>query len=165
MSCPKLLSRLSCSLVLLLTGCLPDPARGQAARLLDQLVQAHAALRQAVDVSATCDLVGGVDTRLTGEPSLVDLRPTWPALRAATDDLLAACGQLRLLETPSPDTPAVRQARARWQYGAQHQLTQACTELKSAASSLGLSPPACEQVAHPWEGAGGWGVPNATVRA
>jgi hypothetical protein len=138
-----LLSRRSLFLVLLLAGCLPDPARGQAARLLDQLVQAHAALSARADVSSTCDRIGGVDTRLTGEPSLVDLRPTWPALRAATDDLLAACGQIRLLETPALDTPAVREARARWEQGAHYQLGQACANLQSAATSLGVSPPAC----------------------
>jgi hypothetical protein len=94
-------------------------------------------------VSATCYLIGGVDTRLTGEPGLVDLRPTWPALRAATDDLLAACGQIRLLATPGLDTPAVREARERWQQGAQHELIQACSELQSAAESLGRARPAC----------------------
>jgi hypothetical protein len=136
--------RLSCLCLVLLTGCLPDPARGQAARLLDQLVQAHAGLSAASgDVSPTCDLIGGVDTRLTGEPGLVDLRPTWPALRNATDDLLAACGQLRLLATPALDTAAVRAARQRWQQGAAHELTQACQELQSAATSLGRQPPAC----------------------
>ena len=127
-----------------LAGCLPDPARAQAARLLDELVQAHAALASPPgDVGPTCDLIGGVDTRLTGEPGLVDLRPTWPALRNATDDLLAACGQLRLLATPGLDTAAVREARQRWQQGAQHELTQACAELQSAAASLGRQPPAC----------------------
>ena len=88
-------------------------------------------------MSPTCDLIGGVDTRLTGEPGLVDLRPTWPALRNATDDLLAACGQLRLLATPALDTAAVRDARQRWQQGAQRELTQACSELQAAAQSLG----------------------------
>ena len=131
-------------LLLLAAACLPDPARGQAGRLLDELAQAHTALSAASgDVSPTCDLVGGVDTRLTGEPGLVDLRPTWPALRNATDDLLAACGQLRLLATPGLDTAAVREARQRWQQGAQHALTQACQELQSAAASLNRQPPAC----------------------
>jgi hypothetical protein len=135
---------LSLLAVVLIAGCLPDPARGQAARLLDQLVQAHAALSAASgDVSPTCDLIGGVDTRLTGEPSLVDLRPTWPALRAATDDLLAACGQLRLLTTPSLDTAAARDARQRWQQGAQYELSQACAELQAAAQSLDRPTPAC----------------------
>jgi hypothetical protein len=131
-------------LVLLGSACLPDPARGQAGRLLDELVQAHASLSAASgDVSPTCDLIGGVDTRLTGEPGLVDLRPTWPALRNATADLLAACGQLRLLATPGLDTLAVRQARQRWQQGAAHELTQACQELQSAATSLARQPPPC----------------------
>ena len=135
---------LTTGLALLLAACLPDPARGQAGRLLDQLVQAYAALSAPTgDVGPTCDLIGGVDTRLTGEPSLVDLRPTWPALRNATDDLLAACGQLRLLATPAPDTAAVRDARQRWQQGAEHELSQACVELRSAAGSLGAAPPAC----------------------
>jgi hypothetical protein len=135
---------LSFLFVVLLAGCLPDPARGQAARLLDELIQAHGALSAASgDVSPTCDLIGGVDTRLTGEPGLVDLRPTWPALRNATDDLLAACGQLRLLATPGLDTAAVRAARQRWQQGAQHELAQACQELQSAAASLNHPRPAC----------------------
>jgi hypothetical protein len=135
---------LAAGLVLLLAACLPDPARGQAGRLLDQLVDARAALAApSGDVGPTCDLVGGVDTRLTGEPSLVDLRPTWPDLRAATDDLLAACGQLRLLATPGLDTQPVREARQRWQQGAEQALAQACAELRSAAVSLGRQPPAC----------------------
>jgi len=137
----------SLALLLLLAGCLPDPARGQAARLLDELVQDHAALLSGQNVQATCDLIGGVDTRLTGEPSLVDLRPTWPALRAAVDDLLAACGQLRLVATPGLDTPAVRDARERWQEGAQRQLTQACAELASAAESLGRARVECNPAA------------------
>ena len=142
-TCLRWLFRPSLVLAVLLAGCLPDPARGQAARLLEELEQAHAALLAGENVPSTCDLIGGVDTRLTGEPSLVDLRPTWPALRAATDDLLAACGQLRLVATPGLDTPAVREARQRWQQGAQHELTQACAELQSAAESLGRAQPAC----------------------
>jgi|SRR5947209_9018357 len=136
-------------LLVLLTGCLSDPARVQAAGLLDQLVQAHAALQTAAaagaagDASATCDTIGGVDTRLTGEPSLVDLRPTWPDLRAATDDLLAACGQVRLLEAPALDTPVVREAHVRWSDGAQRSLGAACEDLQSAAASLGKPPLAC----------------------
>ena len=145
----RLLAMLGTAVGLLLAGCLPDPARVQAARLLDQLVQAHAALQAAAqagpagDVSATCDTIGGVDTRLTGEPGLADLRPSWPALRAATDDLLAACGQVRLLQIPSPDTPAVRDARDRWQAGAQRELAQACRQLGAAAASLDRPRPDC----------------------
>jgi hypothetical protein len=130
--------------VFLAAACLPDPARGQAGRLLDELVSAHASLSAASgDVSPTCDLIGGVDTRLTGEPGLVDLRPTFPALRAATDDLLAACGQLRLLGTPGLETGAVREARVRWQAGAQRELAQACVQLQAAADSLGRARTAC----------------------
>jgi hypothetical protein len=141
--------RLSLLLLLLGTGCLADPARTQAAGLLDQLVQTHAALSAtaaagtAGDASATCDLVGGVDTRLTGEPGLVDLRPTWPALRAATDDLLAACGQVRLLEAPALDTLVVREAHQRWAAGASRSLAAACTQLQTAAISLGKPAISC----------------------
>ena len=134
-------------LAFLLVGCLPDPARGQASRLLDELGRAHGALVQAwsggSSVAPICDEIGGVDTRLTGEPSLVDLRPTWPALRAATDDLLAVCGQVRLLQTPARDSAAVRQARREWQQGAERQLALACGHLREAAASLGRPGPEC----------------------
>jgi hypothetical protein len=137
------------ALSLTVYACLPDPARVQASRLLDELAEAHATLADAVHNgtpvgrSGMCSAIGGVDTRLTGEPSLVDLRPTWPALRAATDDLLAVCGQVRLLETPAPDSAAVRQAHRRWRAGAEHELRRACTRLKQAAESLGRPGPEC----------------------
>jgi hypothetical protein len=125
-------------ITLLLSGCLPDPQRMQSERLLDDLVAARSALL-AQQLEEPCARVGDVDTRLSGEPGLVDV-PAWPALRNAAEALLAACGQSRLLAQPLESSTAVLSARARWQDGVSTQLATACRELNSAATTLGRSP-------------------------
>src|SRR6266851_4157194 len=80
--------------VLLVGGCLPDPQRVQSAVLFDQLVSARAMLgEQSPRAEQACTTAGDVQTRLTGEPGLVELRPAWPALHDAALALQAACGQ------------------------------------------------------------------------
>jgi len=124
-------------------GCLPDPQQIQMRQLLDNLVEARAALsEQPPRMDAACDSVGNVASRLSGEPGLVDVRPAWPALRAATDALLAVCGQERLLEQPFEPTAPMVAARQRWQQGVARDLAAACTQLNVAAGALG-KPTAC----------------------
>jgi hypothetical protein len=124
--------------LLLLTACLPDPQRTQMSRLLDQLVGARAALgEQPPRVDTACDTIGEVESRLWGEPGLVDVKPAWPALHAAADALLAACGQSRLLQQPFEPTAAMVAARERWQAGVARQLGVACRYLGEAGQALG----------------------------
>jgi hypothetical protein len=136
---------LAWGLLLVVAGCLPDPQRVQMARLLDQLVGARSALAEQppVALDATCGVVSEVGSRLAGEPGLVDVRPAWPALRAATDSLSAVCGRSVLLQQPFEPTAAMVQARKRWQEGIAADLDSACRRLKEAAVGLNKSPPTC----------------------
>jgi hypothetical protein len=126
-------------------GCLPDAQRLQMARLLDQLVEARSALAEQppAGLEATCGVVSEVGSRLSGEPGLVDVRPAWAAMRAATDSLSAVCGRSLLLQQPFEPTAAMVQARKRWQEGNALDLDSACRRLKEAAAGLGKSPPTC----------------------
>lgn len=124
------------------SACLPDPQRLQMAHLLDELGEARTALSaQPPRLDPACDVVGEVSSRLSGEPGLVDVRPTWTALRVSTDALLAACGQLVVLQQPFEPTAAMLQARQRWQQGGAHELARACTQMKAAAAALGRPAP------------------------
>ena len=123
--------------LLFVTSCVPDPQRTQMARLLDQLIRARSELvGSPARVDAACDSVGDVQGRLWGEPGLVDVRPAWPALHAAADALLAACGQSRLLQQPFEPTAAMLDARQRWQAGLATELDTACRYLGDAAVAL-----------------------------
>jgi hypothetical protein len=114
-------------------------------QLLDNLVEARGALsEQPPRIDAGCDAVGDVQSRLLGEPGLVDVRPAWPALHAAADALLAVCGQQRLLDQPFEPTATMLAARARWQQGEASELSTACARLNEAASALGRQPPCAE---------------------
>ena len=130
-------------LLVVVTGCLVDPQRTQAGQLLDRLSSARAALMQTPPPTGfPCDDVADVKSRLMGEPGLVDVRPAWPALRAAADALEAVCGQAVLLAVPVGDTSAALvTGRARWQDGLQRQLDLACDNLRSAAAALGRATP------------------------
>jgi hypothetical protein len=126
------------ALVLLCCGCLPDPQRTQMTRLWTQLVDARMALSEEPPRAAeACDTVGDVVVRLWGEPGLVDVRPAWPAMRAAADALWAVCGQMRLLQQPFESTAAMLEARERWQRGVTTELATACRYLDEAAAALG----------------------------
>lgn len=115
-----------------------------SAKLLDQLVQARAALAQSPpDADSGCGAVGVVQTRLTGEPGLSELQPAWSELRAAADALQAVCGQLRLLALPAMDSAAVRRAQERWRQGAAHELAVACGHLQAAVRALDEGALAC----------------------
>ena len=139
--------RAAALVALALASCvsLPSPQRTQSARLLDQLVQARAALAQAPpDADAGCGAVATVQTRLTGEPGLRDVQPTWSELRETADALQAVCGQLRLLGLPAIDSPTVREAQERWRHCAAHELAEACRHLQAAAAALSTPTVACE---------------------
>jgi hypothetical protein len=130
--------------LVLASGCLADPQRLQMARLFDTLVDARLALsEQPPRLDAGCDSVGDVSSRLSGEPGLVDVRPAWPALRAAADALHAVCGQQRLLEQPFEPTGAMLAARVRWQRGVAFELASACRHLVDGAAALSRTAPVC----------------------
>ena len=56
-------------------------------------------------------MIGDVQTRLFGEPGLVDVQPGWTQLRDAADALQAVCGQGMLLTQPTIDSPAIAAAQ------------------------------------------------------
>jgi hypothetical protein len=83
-----------------------------------------------------CNMVGDVQTRLFGEPGLIDVQPGWTELRDAADALQAVCGQTALLAQPSTDSPAMVQARIRWRVGIEREMALACDHLRQAAAAL-----------------------------
>jgi hypothetical protein len=129
-------------LVWLTAACLPDARRLQLGDLFDQLVSAQRLLgEQPFQPADACITVGDVQTRLAGEPGLVDVRPTWPALRDAAVALNAVCGQATLLNQPATDSEALAQARERWQQGIQREIGVACDYLRAAAAALDRTQP------------------------
>src|SRR5207248_636466 len=109
----------------------------------EQLVTARATLSQgyASEADTACTNVGDVQTRLTGEPGLVDVRPAWPALHQAAQALQAVCGQTTMLGQPSTDSVAAKQAQQRWQQGIQREISVACDHLRQAAAALDRAQP------------------------
>lgn len=135
---------LALALLLVLTGCLPDPQRIQAEQLLDRLVAARVALAETPPrMGASCDDVAEVKSRLMGEPGMKRIQAAWPALRDSADALEAVCGQAQLLAVPAAgtDSAALAAARARWQDGVSRQLALACDNLRAAATGLGREAP------------------------
>jgi hypothetical protein len=129
------------ALMLCLGGCLPDPQREQSGDLLDQLAMARLQLLQQVAPSDACSRLGDVETRLYGEPGLVEVQPAWSQLTGAAHALQAVCGQGSLLAEPSTDSPSSQAARQRWQQGIQRELGIACDHLRAAADALGRQTP------------------------
>jgi len=124
------------------SGCLADPRRLQSADLLDHLGSARTLLmQQPPSVQDGCNVVGDVQTRLYGEPGLVDVQPAWSELRGAADALQAVCGESTLLQLPSTGSVAIEAAQTRWQAGVQREIGVACDHLRAAASALGRSAP------------------------
>jgi hypothetical protein len=133
---------LGLSALLLLTGCLPEPQRMQAAGLLDQLVMARAMFgEQPPRVDAGCNVVGDVQTRLYGEPGLAEVRPAWPALRDAAVALQSICGRGTLLAQPTNGSLVLTGARQRWEQGIQRESSVACDYLRAAAAALSHATP------------------------
>jgi hypothetical protein len=123
-------------------GCLPDPRRSQTIDLLDQLTDARGLLIQVPpQLDHACNVVGDVQTRLFGEPGLVDVRQAWPELRDAAGALQAVCGQDVLLAQPSTDSPAMLVAQQRWRAGVEREMGVACEHLLRAAAALSRPAP------------------------
>ena len=121
-----------------MAGCLADPQKLQSVDLLDRLTSAREMLAvQAPPADEACNMVGDVQTRLYGEPGLVEVQPAWTALRDAASALHAVCGQITLLAQQSNDSPTLVQARARWQLGIQREMGVACDHLRETAAALG----------------------------
>jgi|SRR5919197_1405071 hypothetical protein len=132
-------------LLLLAAGCLPDSRRALAATLVGQLADARSQLADAPESpDGPCEETGGVRARLYGELGRSDAEDIWVPLRQATDALIAACGQLRLLGLPAAEGRVVEQARVAWREGAQRELREACVHLRVAAARVGRSAAGCE---------------------
>ncbi len=130
------------ALMALTVGCLADPQRVQSVTLFDQLVGARTTLStQPIQPEPACTTVGDVQTRLTGEPGLAEIRPAWPALHAAARALQAVCGQNALLIQPDTGSATLSQARERWQQGFQREISVACDHLRAAAAALDRAQP------------------------
>jgi hypothetical protein len=104
--------------------------------LLDRLATARVALQQNPPPRDACSEVGDVETRLYGEPGLMEMQPTWSRLANAAHALQAVCGQTALLAQPISGSPALEAARAEWLSGIQRELGVACDHLRAAAISL-----------------------------
>ena len=122
--------------LLLLSACLASPQQAQTRDLLDQLTHARETLRQDPAMPDACAQVGDAETRLYGEPGLVDVQPAWTELADAAHALQAVCGQGALVAQPGLDSPASNAAQQRWQRGIQRELGVACDHLRAAASAL-----------------------------
>jgi hypothetical protein len=121
----------------LMSGCLPDPHHAQAVQLLDQLVFARGMFNaQPPRPVDGCNAVGDVQTRLLGEPGLSTLEPAWTELFDAAEALQAVCGQSTLLAQPGTPSPAVEDARRRWERGIEREISVACDHLQRAAAAL-----------------------------
>jgi hypothetical protein len=131
--------------LLLVVGCLPDSRRVQAATLLGQLADARSQLANAPESSdGPCEDTGEVRARLYTELGRNSAEDVWIPLRHATDALMAACGQLRMLALPATEGRPVEQAQMAWREGAQQQLREVCAHLRVAAAHLGRSAAGCD---------------------
>ena len=98
-------------------------------------------LQQNPPPADACIAVGDIETRLYGEPGLVEMQPTWSRLADAAHALQAVCGQTELLAQPISGSPALETARAEWLAGIQRELSVACDDLRAAALSLNRESP------------------------
>jgi hypothetical protein len=85
--------------------------------------------------------MGDIETRLYGEPGLVEVQPAWSRLANAAHALQAVCGQTALLAQPITGSPALERARAEWQQGIQRETDVACDHLRAAAIALNRRAP------------------------
>lgn len=129
------------AVILLASGCLADPQRAQSADLLDRLASVRTLLQQNPPPAEACVTVGDIETRLYGEPGLVEVQPTWSRLADAAHALQAVCGQTALLAQPISGSPALEAARAEWLAGIQRELGVSCDDLRAAALSLNRDSP------------------------
>ena len=125
----------------LASGCLADPQRAQSADLLDRLASVRTELQRNPPPAEACTAVGDIETRLYGEPGLVEVQPSWSRLADAAHALQAVCGQTALLAQPISGSPALEAARAEWLAGIQRELSVSCDDLRAAALSLNRDAP------------------------
>lgn len=126
-------------------GCLSESRRAAAIALHQELEVVIGRLEANPASTDGCPDVGSVRGKLYAEYGPADLREGWVPLRFATDALLAACGQIELLQLPAqdPGAPAVQAARERWRSGVTRQVRAACGWLGDSAAILGRPTPAC----------------------
>ena len=125
--------------------CLPDSRHALAVSLLSQLTDARSQLAEApASPDGPCEDIGGVRARLYREFGRSDAEDVWIPLRHATDALMAACGQFRLVGMPATEGRAIDQAKVAWREGAERQLREACAHLRAAADRLGSTAAGCE---------------------
>jgi hypothetical protein len=121
---------------LLASACLVDPQRAQTADLLDRLAAVRVRLGQNPPPTDACVEMGDIETRLYGEPGLVEVQPAWSQLSNAAHALQAVCGQATMLAQPITGSAALEAARAEWQQGIQRETDVACQHLRAAAVAL-----------------------------
>ena len=136
----RLVAALSLVAMLTTPRMVPE-AVAQAADLLDRLAMVQGMLVRNPPPPEACTAVGDIETRLYGEPGLVELQPAWTQLAEAAHALQAACGQSALLAQPTTGSAVLQTARADWQAGMRRDLGLACDHLRAAANTLGHTPP------------------------
>jgi hypothetical protein len=126
---------------LLASGCFANPQRAQTADLLDRMAAVRVQLQQNPPPTEACIEMGDIETRLYGEPGLVEVQPAWSQLANAAHALQAVCGQTALLAQPITGSSALERARAEWQQGVQRETDVACEHLRAAAIALNRGAP------------------------
>ena len=130
------------AVALLSPACLTNPHTTQMVDLLNNLIAARSMFaQQAPRIDDACNVVGVVQTRLYGEPGLVDVQPAWQHLRDASDALSAVCGQSQMLAQTSTGSPSIEAARQRWQQGIEREMGVGCDHLRAAAAALNQAEP------------------------
>jgi hypothetical protein len=122
-------------------GCLAMPQRDQTVDLLDRMAVVRVQLQQNPPPTQACIEMGDIETRLYGEPGLVEVQPAWSQLANAAHALQAVCGQTALLAQPITGSAALERSRAEWQAGIQHETEVACDHLRAAAVALNRGAP------------------------
>ncbi len=122
------------------------PERSLAPSLMRQLAAARSALAAGTaDLREPCDLAGDARMKLYGQPGVDRQRAPWKELESAAQAVQAACGQLRLAQTPGTSGRDAEQARESWRGEAQADLRRACASLRQAAERVGEPGPSCAE--------------------
>jgi hypothetical protein len=146
-------------LCLLVAGCMPTPKHNLAAELYDRLIDIRADLvrfenevsvpcgeagenskcspRARSDaVNARCNPAGEVRGKLYADVGPSDIPGLYAPLADATDAVLAACGQLWLLQFAYRENVIVNQAHIEWRAGFDQELRASCAFLQVVATRL-----------------------------
>ena len=150
----------------LVAGCKPTPKYELAGDLYDRLVSIRSDLvrfdqevsvpcggagenskctarSRSDSVNNRCNPVGEVRGKLYADVGPGDIPGIYEPLSDATSAVLAACGQLWLLQFAYRDSGIVSQAHAEWQAGFDGELRASCAYLRLAASKLGRTQIEC----------------------